>query len=55
MLQYVAAVLVGVIAALLTIVLVIRLYVRRRVAYADIYRWFRSRDAKARRKEKRNL
>ncbi len=55
MLQYIVAALAGVLAALLTIVLVIRLYARRRVAYADIQRWFKSRESKIQGKRKKHL
>lgn len=46
MLQYIVAALIGALAALLTIALVMRFRARRRVAYVDIQRWFKSRESK---------
>jgi hypothetical protein len=46
MLPYIVAVLIGVLAALLTIVSVIRLHARRRITYGKIQRWFKSRESK---------
>jgi hypothetical protein len=48
MLQYIVAVLAGVLAAFLTIALVMRFRARRRARYTDIRRWFKSRESASR-------